>query len=335
MKTFADFSARRGILNILLWPLSCLYAGIVTLRRYCYQLGLCKIHRFSKPIIVIGNITVGGTGKTPLTIALAQYLQSQGLRVGLVSRGYGGSANHQPTLVVQDSDPLQVGDEPLLMVKHTGCPMVIAAKRPAAIKKLLADFNCDVVLSDDGLQHYAMARDIEIVVINGEQRLGNGWYLPAGPLRESAKRLHHVDWVVSQGQAQGAEQSMAVKLGKLYRLDAPGEQRDLADFSNQQVHAVAAIGNPDKFFKSLLAADLLLFKHVFADHHYYRAEDLHFSEDYPIIMTEKDAVKCQQLNLPKQNIWVLPIRAQLSKDFYQALLAQLNNLRQEPCHVTS
>lgn len=318
---FLEYAAKRGMLNMLCWPLSLLYTGLCDVRRFAYQKGFLKQRRFVKPVVVIGNITLGGTGKTPLTITLANFLKSKGLRVGLVSRGYQGQANHQPTPVYQDSDPALVGDEALLLVRRTQCPMVIARKRVQAVTMLLHHYDCDVVLSDDGLQHYALHRDIEIAVIDGSRGLGNGWCFPAGMLRERPSRLKHVDWVIAKYQADALQVQMDYTYLDCYCLNHKLPSKPLDAFQNMTVHAVAAIADPSKFFQSLQQIGLNVIEHHFTDHHAFTREDLVFADDYPILMTEKDAVKCEAFAF--DNVWVVPIQAVLPeaflKDFFQAI----------------
>ncbi|MBI5462505.1 MAG: tetraacyldisaccharide 4'-kinase [Gammaproteobacteria bacterium] len=285
----------------LLLPLSALYCAVVVARRLAYRIGLKKTHRLTVPVIVVGNLTVGGTGKTPLVIWLTRFLQAQGYRPGLVARGYGGQATHWPQAVTAESDPTLVGDEPVLLARVTGCPMVVAPDRVAAARALLADNACDVLISDDGLQHYALGRDIEIAVVDGERRFGNGHCLPAGPLREPARRLEEVDLIVANGAAGAGEFSMQVKTGEAVNL-VSGERRPLEQFRRQPVHAIAGIGHPARFFAALHAAGLNVETHAFPDHHAYRPEDLAFG-DGTLLMTEKDAIKCR--GFAQANFWAV------------------------------
>jgi len=308
---------------ILLTPLSLLYRVVVWLRRGAYRSGILPSHRLARPVIVIGNVTAGGTGKTPLVAWLAGYLRQKGLRPGIVARGYGGKAGCWPQQVRADSDPGIVGDEAVMLAGVTGCPMAVAPDRVAAARELLDHSDCNVIISDDGLQHYALQRDLEIAVIDGVRRFGTGFLLPAGPLREPLRRLREVDLVVVNGLSGSGEYPMRMLTGKAYRLREPGQQRALADFRGQSVHAVAGIGNPARFFQSLQQHGIRVDGHVFPDHHRYQPEDIRFDDDRPVFMTEKDAVKCRQF--ASGNEWVVPVRAEMSQEFCKRLDALLDS----------
>jgi len=300
-------------------PCAGLFRSMAAVRR-CYYQRLKSQSKFSVPIIVVGNLTVGGTGKTPLVIAIVQYLQQQGFKPGIVSRGYGGNYAKQSLDVTGVSDPIQCGDETVLMAKRTGVPVVINRKRKQAVKDLLTWHDCNVVLSDDGLQHYAMPRDIEIVVVDGQRRLGNGYCLPAGPLREPAKRLQQADFIVCRdGQSHVGEHAMTIKPGDLQAM-VP----EVAKPNGGAVHAVAGIGYPERFFQSLRQAGFDIIPHAFADHHIFTAQDLIFNDNKPIIMTEKDAVKCQAF--ANSHMYYLPISAELSDDFWQGFTKKINDI---------
>ena len=262
------------------------------------------------PVVVVGNISVGGTGKTPMVVWLVEQLRAMGLSPGLVSRGYGGTARQWPQLVDQHSDPVLVGDEPVLLVRRTGCAMAVGPDRVAAVQALCAQAPVDVVISDDGLQHYRMARDFEIAVIDGVRGLGNNQLLPAGPLRESAERLEEVDLVVcNSGHIAGYGRSvvdMHVLLADAVNLRS-GQRRPLAEFAGDTVHAVAGIGHPQRFFERLEAAGLSLQRHAFADHHQFQAGDLALPGEQAILMTEKDAVKCAAF--ATERCWSVPASA--------------------------
>ncbi|TAM43075.1 MAG: tetraacyldisaccharide 4'-kinase, partial [Rhodanobacter sp.] len=241
-------------------PLAALYGGVIRLRGRLYRWDWLRSVRLPVPVIVVGNLTVGGTGKTPLTIALAEALRAHGYRPGVVSRGYGGH-RREPLLLGDTSDPTEVGDEPCL-IRATGVPVAIGRQRPVAAQ-LLLDAGCDVVIADDGLQHYALARDVEVCVIDGVRRFGNQRLLPAGPLREPLARLARVDLrVCNGGQPAAGEFSMQLRSGEVLALH-DGGRRPLADFAGQRVHAVAAIGNPARFFASLRAAGIEPIGHAF------------------------------------------------------------------------
>src|SRR5690348_13862314 len=271
------------------------------------------------PVIVVGNIVAGGAGKTPLVIALVEGLLARGWKPGVVSRGYGGNAT-VPQLLGAQPDPSAAGDEPALIAIRTGVPVAIGADRPAAANLLMRE-GVDVVVADDGPQHSALARDIEICVIDGVRRLGNGRLLPAGPLREPASRLHEVDFVVCNGgDAPIGEIPMRLVLADAVRIDDPAISKPFAGFAGT-VHAVAGIGNPSRFFESLHAAGLDTIDHAFPDHHRHVPGDLDFGDERPVLMTEKDAVKCRAFAKP--NWWRVPVAAQLPESFLDAIAARL------------
>ncbi|MEO8315010.1 MAG: tetraacyldisaccharide 4'-kinase [Pseudomonadota bacterium] len=280
----------------LLAPLAWLFATFTAGRRLAYRCGLLASHHPGVPVIVVGNLTAGGTGKTPLTIWLAAQLRERGINVGVVLRGYGGTAS-APQCVHPGSDPAEVGDEAVVVARRAGCPVAVGRARIAAAR-LLVEQGCEVVISDDGLQHLAMQRDLEIVVIDGARGFGNGAFLPRGPLRESPDRLNSVDAVVINGGGPGvsarikAPLSMDVAAVALCSV-TDGERLALAALRGREVHAVAGIGNPERFFAQLRALGCASVQHVFADHHAYTPADLEFADPLPIVMTEKDAVKCR------------------------------------------
>ena len=302
---------------LLLTPLSLVFRVIVSLRRLAYKRGIRRSTRVSVPVIVVGNITVGGTGKTPLVAWLAKYLQSKGDKPGIISRGYGGQASSWPQQVRPDSDPAAVGDEAVLLATKTGCPMAVAPDRVAAANALIEHSDCDVILSDDGLQHYALQRDIEIAVIDGVRRFGSGFLLPAGPLREPVGRLQEVDLVVVNGLGKGQEHPMWMLPGDVRNLLNPGKVCAIDEFRSQTVHAVAGIGNPERFFRSLQDAGLLVEPHRFPDHYRYRPGDIRFGDDRPVFMTEKDAVKCR--HFAAENDWFVPVEVRMSDEFCACL----------------
>ncbi|WIG55427.1 MAG: tetraacyldisaccharide 4'-kinase [Rhodanobacteraceae bacterium] len=304
-------------------PLAALYGGVTAMRRAMYRGDWLRSERLPVPVIVVGNIVAGGAGKTPLAIALVQALRERGFRPGVVSRGYGGSAR-APMLLDAQPDPTVVGDEPALIKLQTGAPVAVGAKRVEAARLLLSE-GVDVIIADDGLQHYALARDIEICVIDGVRRFGNGRLLPAGPLREPESRLRDVDFVVCNGgMARDGEVAMRLVLSNAVALADSATVRPLATFSNQSVHAIAGIGNPGRFFESLRANGIDVIEHLFPDHHRYVAADLDFGDGLPALMTEKDAVKCRAF--AKENAWAVPVTADLPVSFFDAV-AQIARTR--------
>ena len=256
-------------------------------------------------MIVVGNISVGGTGKTPLTVWLVEELKARGWQPGIVSRGYGGDSEVYPMLVTADSSPSQVGDEPVLLARRTGCPLVVDPQRVCAAQTLIEDHKVDIIVSDDGLQHYALARDVEIVVIDAQRRCGNGMLLPAGPLREGRSRLQQVDAVLING-ADDAETGFTLSYDEISNLRT-GEKRSLRDLQGTVLHAVAGIGNPERFFSNLEDAGLSIERHAFPDHHSYFVDDISYADGQPVLMTEKDAVKCR--SFADDSHWYLPVTA--------------------------
>lgn len=297
--------------------LSLVYAALLALRSVLYRRGLIKVHRLRVPVLVVGNLVAGGTGKTPLTIALAKALAAQGWRPGIVSRGY-GRQSREPVRVTAVMDPETCGDEPLLIARQTGLPVFVDSDRVAAARRLISE-GCNLILADDGLQHRRLGRDIEIEVIDGERRHGNGRLLPAGPLREPAGR--GVDFrVVNGGTATEGEWVMQLVLGAAEPLDG-GPAQPLAVFAGQPLHAVAGIGHPGRFFQALRARGLAPIEHPFPDHHAYSADDLRFEPEGTILMTEKDAVKCAGLDLVRA--YSVPAQAVLPPAFLTQLHERL------------
>lgn len=314
----------------LLAPLALLYALVSALRRALYRAGVLRVHRFPVPVVVIGNIAVGGTGKTPLTEALIRLLRERGLRPGVVSRGYGGHAGAYPLRVDARTEATEAGDEPVMLHRRTGVPVVVDPVRVRAVRALLAGGDCDVVLCDDGLQHYALARDLEIAVVDGRRGIGNGWRLPAGPLREPVSRLRTVDHVVVNGEA--GDWPGAVPMRLLPEAWVPlGQEGAAAPAPGSRLHAVAGIGHPERFFETLRAQGFDVVGHAFPDHHDYAAAELAFGDDLPVVMTEKDAVKCQAL--PLRHAWYVPVRADLPAAFLDRLYGQIAALARTHRHA--
>jgi tetraacyldisaccharide 4'-kinase len=308
----------------VLTPFSVVYKSILSLRQWLYRVGAFKQHRVSVPVIVVGNLTVGGTGKTPLVIAIANWLKEQGERPGIVTRGYNGRSKRYPVRVLADSAFTEVGDEPLIIARHTGCPVMVDPNRVRAAKALIDQADCSIVISDDGLQHTALARDIEILVIDGQRRFGNGHYLPAGPLRESPERAQTVDMVVSNGAQSADATLMDYEYGTVTNiLNAALTLENLN--SSEVVFAFAGIGNPQRFYDQLEERGFTPRKHSFPDHHQFDQTDFAFTDSSPVIMTEKDAVKCQ--NFAQRNWWYLPISAKLPSSFWSSLLVAMQKAK--------
>jgi tetraacyldisaccharide 4'-kinase len=316
-----DIWYKDPFIGVILMPLGFLFSDFVKFRKFLYRIGVLKKHTLPVPVIIIGNITVGGTGKTPLIIWLAQLLKEEGFNPGIISRGYGGQAESWPQWVDTSSTAEQVGDEALLIAKQTGCPMAVSPLRADAARLLLKQSACDVILSDDGLQHYALNRDIEIAVIDGERRFGNTFCLPAGPLREPIDRLQSVDFIVVNGEkSEDNEFSMQI-IGNAAVNLVTGRQKPLQEFSSAGCHALAGIGNPDRFFKLLESAGLTCKAHSFPDHYRFQAEDISFPGSEPVLMTEKDAVKC--LKFASDQHWYVPVKALPESGFAEHLLGLL------------
>ena len=305
----------------LLLPLSWLFALLAAQARW-----RARPEKLAVPVIVVGNITVGGAGKTPLTLHLARALQQQGWRPGIVSRGYGGE-NTLPRPVSPDSVPAEVGDEPILLARRSGVPVWVGRQRAAAGRALLvAHPEVNVILCDDGLQHYRLARDVELAVFDG-RGAGNGWRLPVGPLREPLLRLAAVDAIICNGLPDARlpdavpRFEMRLRPGSFYRLGATQESCGIEYLLGKKLHALAGIGDPRRFFRTLEGLGLTFEAHPFADHHAYTAEDLVFAKDSILLMTEKDAVKCA--GLVAGETWVLPVEAELSPALIDLILEKL------------
>lgn len=280
------------------------------------------------PVIVVGNITLGGTGKTPLVIWLVEYLTQAGYRPGVVSRGYKAKPPHFPWSVKATDSAECAGDEPLMITRRTGCPLVIAPDRCHGVKVLIEQHGCDLIISDDGLQHVQLGRDIELVVVDGARGLGNGHCLPAGPLREPADRLESVDFVISNGKLQDSRitSECQMQLQPVEFCTFDGRSLPLDSFCDEQVDAVAGIGNPQRFFNSLSALGCQVVPHEFCDHHKYQLSQLQFNTDFTLLTTEKDAVKLAQFTLP--NAAWLKVEAKLPDTFETTLLARLADIEQ-------
>lgn len=311
---------KKSLLSYILLPVSVVYYLLTSFRRLLYRFNFLTIYNFDIPVIVVGNITVGGSGKTPIVIALVEHFKGRGLNIGVVSRGFGGKHGAGSLYVNQESNASESGDEPLLIATQTNVPVVVNTNRVQAVKDLIKDFDVELVISDDGLQHYSMGRKIEIVVVDGKWRFGNGFFLPSGPLREPLSRLNSVDFVVNNG---------AMHPGEIYSSLVPKffvnvltlEKKPLDFFHNQTCHAVAGIGHPDRFFDTLVDLNIDVLPHSFKDHYYYSESDFLFSSNHPIIMTTKDCVKCREF--ANDNMWYLLTEVDISEDFLNKLQEKL------------
>ncbi|HET8819545.1 MAG TPA: tetraacyldisaccharide 4'-kinase [Xanthomonadaceae bacterium] len=320
----APVPAHAGVLAVL-------YGAITGARRWLYRRGLFRAHHVGVPVVVVGNISAGGTGKTPFAIALVRRLRMAGRSPGVASRGYGRTDPATPRWVEGGDDASQVGDEPLLIARQTGVKVRVDRDRVAAARALV-DAGCDVIVCDDGLQHYRLARDVEVEVIDGRRRYGNARLLPAGPLREPPARGRACDFRVvnlAGGETAAAahpaepgfgEWPMRLRAGDARPL-LGGRPRPLSAFAGQRVHAVAGIGHPQRFFTMLREAGIAVVPHAFPDHHAYVEEDFLFGSDLPVLMTEKDAVKCQAL--AGERFYAVPVEAELPEALWIALLDRL------------
>ncbi|MCY4150407.1 MAG: tetraacyldisaccharide 4'-kinase [Gammaproteobacteria bacterium] len=317
-----------GWINYALLPLSWLYILLHGIKVWMYRTGLKRTARVSVPVIVVGAITAGGSGKTPLVIAIARQLKARGYRPGVITRGYKGQSTRWPRVVKPDTPVLEVGDEALLVRLTADLPVVAGPDRAQDAKVLIEKCNCDVVVSDDGLQHLALYRDLNIAVIDSEFGFGNGWCLPAGPLREPIGGLKRADIKVRNGnygyKHEGDGHTMDMQIRAIRNL-SDRRTVDIADLKNGPVHAVAALGNPERFFMQLEGLGLDIVRHRFADHHFYSAGDLMFDDDLPVLMSEKDAVKCH--DLPHTgHLLVAEAEAVVHDDFFREIEIRLDKL---------
>jgi tetraacyldisaccharide 4'-kinase len=330
----AWYAPRPTFIAILLWPLALVFGAIVATRRALYSAGILRSEVIGVPVVVIGNLTAGGSGKTPLALALAEALAVHGRRPGFVSRGYGGSATSARP-VARDDDPRVVGDEPLLLAA-SGFPVWIGRRRVEAARNLVAAHpDVDVVIADDGLQHYALARDCEIVAIDAARSFGNGLLLPAGPLREPESRLAGVDAIVrlvtdtktvagagTTPTATACESMMRLEPLAWRNLRTPGIHADPSRWPRDAVHAIAGIGHPERFFAQVRGLGIDAMAHPFPDHHAFTPADLAFPGAAAILMTEKDAVKCAVF--ADDRCWCLPVRARIDPALVERVLARLH-----------
>jgi tetraacyldisaccharide 4'-kinase len=328
-------------LTYCLLPFSWLFRLCISIRRFLYHSKIKKSFAFPVPIIVVGNITVGGTGKTPFVIWLVQQLSEQGYTPGIVTRGVGGKRCMKPSWIDASSDVKEVGDEAVLLAKRAQCPIVTCVDRVAAVQELLSKTKCTIVISDDGLQHYRLKRDIEIAIIDDMRGFGNQQLLPAGPLREPVSRLKKVDLIIKHVMKWDYTANVSIESLLNQLLASEKKKREFEKISNEKVkecrmllqgdivisikneshkiplatwnhrriHAVAAIGNPKRFFSMLREKGFDVVEHGFSDHYFFREQDLNFSDDLPIVMTEKDAVKCREFTSDK--LWYIPVNARL------------------------
>jgi tetraacyldisaccharide 4'-kinase len=318
------FWYRRGAIAWLLWPASLAFGLVVFARRWLYRLRVLPSAHPGIPVVVVGNLTVGGSGKTPLVLWIAELLRGRGWSPAIVSRGYGAKPGGPRAATVAD-EAEQVGDEPIVLSRRSGCPVWVGADRLAVVRALRGvHAEVDVLVLDDGLQHYRLRRDIEIAVVDS-RGLGNGWLLPAGPLREPARRLRSVDAVVCNQNPDMSGFRMVLEGETVHRMTDARERRPLQSFRAERVHAVAGIGNPNRFFLHLARHGVQVVPHPFPDHHAFAPAELDFGDQAPVMMTEKDAVKLRRY--ARANWWVLPVSARLDPAFGDWLLGKLDGRR--------
>ena len=318
----------RNPIALLLWPVSLVYCAIAELRRLVYSCGLMPVTHYDVPVIVVGNITVGGTGKTPFTIWLVDQLHKKGFSPGVVSRGY-GRKNSSTRIVTPHCDPEDVGDEPLLIARRTGVPVAVSKRRTEAINLLRRESDCDIFVSDDGLQHYSLASDLSIALIDGQERLGNSFCLPAGPLRERASRLDSFDLKIVKGDTESNEYSMTYDGIEVVNVKDRNKTRSLESLQSSKITAIAGIRNTLSF-SDLLSGSGLNFTFVpFPDHHSFTESDFtdYVDQCDEILMTEKDAVKCEAF--ADSNWWYVTISANPTPSFVSALSARISQLKAE------
>lgn len=313
----------RGPFAAAMFPLSLVYAGLATWKRNRLEGNQRSVFLPVKAVIVVGNLTVGGSGKTPMTAWLAQRLAKAGYRPGIVSRGYGRRHGQASLLVRPGADPAMVGDEPLMLARRTGVPVWVDRDRVRAARALAEQEGVEVVISDDGLQHHRLPRDISILMLDGRRRFGNGLCLPAGPLREPRSAAARADFVVNMGGVpQPGEYAMKLAASdRVHSVARPGVGRPLREVVGRSAHAVAGIADPERFFLALDDAGVDVMRHPFPDHHRFHPRDIHFDDDFPVLMTEKDAVKCR--DFADERHWYWPVSAQPEPTFEQALLQRL------------
>ena len=319
----------RNLVALLLWPASLVYCAVAELRRLAYSCGLMPVTHYDVPVIVVGNITVGGTGKTPFTIWLVDQLHKKGFSPGVVSRGYGRKNLSGTRIVTPHCDPEDVGDEPLLIARRTGVPVAVAKRRTEAINLLRRESDCDIFVSDDGLQHYSLASDLSIALIDGQERLGNSFCLPAGPLRERASRLNSFDLKIVKGDTESNEYSMTYDGIAVVNIKDRNKTRSLESLKSRKITAIAGIRNTFSF-SDLLSNSGLNFTFVpFPDHHSFLESDFtdFVDKSDEILMTEKDAVKCEAF--ADSNWWYVAISANPTPSLVSALSARISQLKSE------
>ena len=320
---FQSIWKNRNPYSLALWPVSAIYCIVTELRRLGYSVNLFPVVEFNRPVIVVGNLTVGGSGKTPFAIWLAEFLKQLGYHPGVVSRGYGRSGTDEATIVHSDSDASEVGDEPLMIARRTEVPVAVAKRRSDAVKLLLRKFNCDVFIGDDGLQHYALKPSLTIVMVDGNERFGNSFCLPAGPLRERSSRVDAFDLKLVKGHGSNGEWTMDIEPVEIINLVSRQSTTDFNALKDRKVAAVCGIRNPQSYFKMLRSHGLTITEFAYPDHHLFHEEDfVRFREsDYVVLMTEKDAVKCEKF--AQSHWWYVSVAARPVDGFVRELKNRL------------
>ena len=316
-----------NLASVLLYPLSLLYRLVMALRHAGYRMGIFRSSQLGVPVIVIGGISVGGSGKTPLVIAMVQFLKEQGYSPGVLSRGYGGQSDFWPRQVDKSTTADLVGDEPQLIFERCDVPVVVGPDRVQSGSRLIDAFGCDVLVSDDGFQHFALRREMDVVVIDEESGTANHWCLPAGPLREPISSLDRAHVIVANGNLDRTCRKGKGVLGMQVHVHdaknlATGLVRALSTFRGGPVHAVAGVGNPQRFFQALKGAGLTVEEHAFPDHHQYAPEDFCFDPVQEILMTEKDAIKCREMK-NREKMWAVPAYLHADPEIFEKVRERL------------
>ena len=312
-----------GWLNYLLFPLSLVYGLLMLARRHCYRLGVFKRISLAVPVIVVGGVTVGGSGKTPVVLSLIRHFQDKGFRPGVVCKGYKGHSPFWPREVNDSTTAALVGDEAQLIYELTGAPVVAGPERARNGVCLIDKFGCNILLSDDGFQHHALERDLDILVLDGQAGYGNGWCLPAGPLREFRSQIKRADIVLVNGTNEKFRfeepdaSRMSVRISEAYNLSG-GIRKQLSEFTGEPVHGVAGVGNPVRFFRQLEQLGIDLARHPFPDHHQFEESDLDFGDDGLILMTEKDAIKCRDMTITNK-LWAIPAITEIDQRVFDQI----------------
>ena len=318
LKKLQDSWYRPVRIHWWLLPLEFLYRGVMQIRAFLYHYKIKRSFALDVPVVVIGNLTVGGTGKTPLVIALCNHFLSMGKQPAVITRGYKSESNQTSRIITEQDNAADVGDEAMLIYQHCHIPVIVGANRVASGCKAIEAFDCDVIICDDGFQHLRLKRDIDVVVVDGQRGFGNGHCLPVGPLREPTTAIKRSQAVVVNGNDLNVDHpnqyTMSLNIQTAVRMNS-GDRSMLSQFTSEPVHAIAGIGNPDRFFQQLRHLGLQVIPHQFPDHHRFTETDIAFDDDLPVLMTEKDAVKCRNFEL-SDKFWSVSVATDIEPDFY-------------------